>query len=63
LGATNGIDHGANGTFSICAGDMDDLALTKSDIQFRDESPDVFQAKLNPEALETVEPRKRLFVC
>jgi hypothetical protein len=42
LGATNGIDHGANGTFSICAGDMDDLALTKSDIQFRDESPDVF---------------------
>jgi hypothetical protein len=62
LCAQNRIDHGANGPFTIRAGDMDDAARTKIDVQLGDQSPNIFQAELDAEALEAIEPDKCLFV-
>src|SRR5438445_13623991 len=56
LRATDRIDHGANGAFAICSCDVNDASSAKIHMQPGKESPDVFQAKLNTEALEAVEP-------
>jgi hypothetical protein len=62
LRATDRIDHGANGAFAVCSGHVNDASSAKIHIQPGKESPDVFQAKLDTEALEAVEPGERLFV-
>jgi len=62
LRATDRIDHGANGAFAVCSGHVNDASSAKIHMQFGKESPDVFQAKLDTEALEAVEPGERLFV-
>src|SRR4030095_6082027 len=63
LCATDRIDHGANGAFAVCAGDVNDFAVAKIDAQLSDESLDIFQAQFDPEALEAVEPCERVFIC
>ena len=62
LRATDRIDHGANGAFAVCSGHVNDASSAKIHMQLCKESPDVFQAKLDAEALKAVKPGERLFV-
>src|SRR5438128_1921192 len=62
LRATDRIDHGANGAFAVCSGHVNDASSAKIHMQLCKKSPDVFQAKLDAEALKAVEPGERLFV-
>src|SRR5438874_7254127 len=70
--ATDRIDHGANGAFAVGAGDVDDSKCRGATLGERrasavanaattsvEQAPDVFQAKLNTEALEAVKPGER----
>src|SRR6266404_1520955 len=68
VGATDRIHHGANGALAVCAGDVNDFECrgacakrrafdTNAATTFVEQSPDVFQAELDAEALEAVEPR------
>ena len=44
-------------------GDADaSTGVAKIDMKRRDEPPDIFQAELDPEALEAIQPGERLFV-
>src|SRR5262249_38655694 len=75
LRATDGVDHGANGSFTVCAGHMDDFgcrgarrcarwafAAANVAATFVEQAPSVFESQFDPEALETVKPGERLFV-
>src|SRR6266571_3943220 len=62
LRATDRIDRRTDRAFAICACDVNDVSSAKIHIQLCKESPDVFQAKLDAEALEAVQPGERLFV-
>src|SRR5437016_11903030 len=62
LRVTDRIDHGANGALAVCSGHVNDASSAKIHMQLGKESPDVFQAKLDAEALKAVEPGERLFV-
>src|SRR4030095_15920425 len=63
------IDHGANGAFAVCARDVNDLAkdfwrgACTPQTEFVKQTLDVFQAELDPEALEAVKPGERFLVC
>src|SRR6476646_3822891 len=71
LRATNRIDHRANGSFAVRAGDMDDFGCrgtcarrrafdTNAVTTFSEKSLRVFQPEFYAEALEAVEPGERL---
>src|SRR6266566_6375127 len=70
LRATDGIDHGANGALTVRAGDVDDLnrsvrgacAPQALQAELVEQTLDIFQPQLNAEALQTIQPRERLFV-
>src|SRR5438552_13945691 len=77
LRAADGIDHRANGAFAVRPGDMDD-ASSKSlrrgaehstrgarapQAKFVEQTPNVLQAELDPEALEAIEPGERLSIA
>src|SRR5262249_37696853 len=75
LRATDRINHGANGALAVCAGDVHDFewkgdrrcqrrafAAANAATTFLKEAPGVFEAQLDPEALETVKPGQRLLV-
>jgi len=74
LRATDRIDHGANGAFTVCAGDVDHARCgdarrserrpfgTNATTTFVEQPLRVFQPELDPEALEAVKPGERLFV-
>src|SRR5436309_5825379 len=74
LRATDRIDHGANGAFTVCAGDVNYARRgyarrserrafdTTAATTFVEQPLRVFQPKLDTEALEAVEPGERLFV-
>src|ERR1700730_3773966 len=59
---TDRIDHCADGAFAVCARDVYDPRFTGIDLQLGDQSPNVIQAELDPEALKAVEPGERLFI-
>src|SRR5215831_3783225 len=74
--AADGIDHGANRAFAVRAGDVDDFGISirrgaerttrgayAPQTEFVKQAADVLQAELYAEALEAVQPGKRLFVC
>src|SRR5205807_2051603 len=69
------IDHGANRAFAVRSRDVNDLECTSARCvgrrafaaanaatTFVEQSLDVFQAELYPEALKAVEPGKRLTI-
>jgi len=60
--ATDRIDHRADGPFAVCAGDVDDARTRKIDMQFGDQSADIFQPEFDAEALKALEPGARLLV-
>jgi hypothetical protein len=60
LRATDRIDHRADRAFSVGARDVNDARAAKIDIQFGNQTLDIFQAEFDPEALKAVEPGKRL---
>src|SRR5207249_9206119 len=60
--AQNRINHGTNGAFAIRPSDVNHSASPKIDMQLGDKSPNIFQAKLNSEALKAIEPGERLCV-
>ena len=70
LRATDGIDHGANGALTVGASDVDDFECrsvrrasdTNAATTFVEQTLDIFQAKLNAEALQTIQPGERLLV-
>src|SRR5438874_12600226 len=61
LGPANRIDHGANGALAVCACHMNDLEGTGA-TTFVEQPLDVFQAELDPEALQAVKPGQRFMV-
>jgi hypothetical protein len=68
------IDHGANRAFAIRSSDVNDLEWrigrhgelrafdTNAATKFVEQTLDIFQTKLDSEALEAVEPGKRFFI-
>src|ERR1043166_2056209 len=61
-GATDRVDHRADGGFCVWARDVDDPRIAKIDIDLGDEAPNIFEPEFDPEALKAVEPGERLFV-
>src|SRR5436853_6510214 len=71
LRATDGIDHGANGTLTVGASDVDDFKCrgarrgdrrafdTNAPTTFIEQALDIFQAQLNAEELQTIQPGER----
>src|SRR5207237_6353849 len=74
LCATNRIDHGTNGALTIGSSDVNDLArnggfgVAEADLKIAppgksvEQALDVFQAELDPEALQAVKPGERFMV-
>jgi hypothetical protein len=74
LRATDRIDHGANGAFAVCAGDVDNFGYSGArrgrrrafDINaattFVQQTPGIFQPEFDPEALEAVKPGERRLI-
>ena len=62
LYAQDRIDHRANGAFAIGTGDVNDCAAAKIETQRGEKSFNIFQAELDPEALEAIKPGERLAV-
>ena len=62
LGAQDRIDHCADGAFAIRSSNVNDPAVAKLDLKRGDEPLDIFQAELDPEALEAIQPGERPFV-
>jgi hypothetical protein len=53
---------GADGAFPIRAGDVNYCPIAEIDMQLREQSPNIFQPKLDPETLKAVKPCERVFV-
>jgi hypothetical protein len=62
LGTADRIDHRADGAFAVSARDVNDARIAKIGMQVGDQSPNIFQPELDPEALKAVEPGERLGV-
>ena len=62
LRSADRIDHCADRSLAVCAGHVDDAGLTKIDMQRVDETPNVFEAEFDPEALKTVKPGQRRLI-
>src|SRR5436305_5914698 len=56
------IDHRANRTFAVRSSNVNDPAVAKLDLKRGDEPLDIFQAELDPEALEAIQPDESLLV-
>jgi hypothetical protein len=59
LDARDGIDHRANRTFPIRAGNVNDALRFFRDLQFSQEPGDVFEPELDPKSLGGVKPPER----
>ena len=58
----DGINHGADGAFAVCAGYMHDTDSRKLQVQLLDQSLHVLQPQLDAETLKPVKPGQRLFI-
>ena len=57
--ARDGIDHGADGTFAVGPGDVNDSLIRTGNVQLTEQTLDVFEPKLDPETLCSVKPGER----
>ena len=62
FGATDRIDHRADRPLAVGAGHVNNARAAKIDMHLGNQTPNIFQTKLDPEALKAVEPGERLFV-
>ena len=61
-GAGDGIDHGADGTFAVCARDVDDALFWRRYLERVEETADIIEAELDPKKLGPEKPGERLAV-